>query len=292
MTEAVSALLDRLAASTSSYALVVHVPYLVALVAVLAEVAWLARRPGPRRRDVLADLATTGTMALVAVSVVAVVYAAALRVLWDAVTWLRPDGLAELWRQHPVAGAVAAFVAWDLAGWLYHVVGHRTRVGWAAHRPHHTGEHYDLTLGLRQTWLPIHGLAIHPLLAVAGFEFDTVVACAAVSNGWQVLLHTRAAVPVPRWLAAVVMTPATHRHHHRSEGAAVNLGPVLTIWDRLAGTWVAPEAPVPAAYGTGTTSRNPLAIELDGWRALVRDLRPRGRLAPWRSSGLVSSAAD
>jgi sterol desaturase/sphingolipid hydroxylase (fatty acid hydroxylase superfamily) len=168
-------------------------------------------------------------------------------------------------------GACAAFVVWDLAGWAYHWVGHRTRMGWAAHQVHHTGRGFDLTLGLRQTWLPVHGLVIYPLVALAGFRFEVVVVCAAMSNCWQVLQHLRAPVRFPRWLAAVVMTPESHRHHHGREAATVNLGPVFTIWDRAAGSWVPLGEPAPDAYGPEQPApANPIAVEIAGWRELGR----------------------
>ncbi|MEY2476831.1 MAG: hypothetical protein QOG87_2146 [Actinomycetota bacterium] len=252
------------------YALAVNVPYAIAFLLVGAEVAWIAGRPGAPRRAVLVSAATATGMAAGAF-VVAVFYTSALRWCWEIVAHARWDGAAAFWQQHPLLGAVAAFVAWDLAGWGYHLIGHRTRVGWAAHQPHHSGEHYDATLGLRQSWAPFHGLVVHPWLALAGFDLRVVVVCAAVSNCWQVLEHTSLPVRFPRWFAAVVMTPGAHRHHHGREGGAVNLGPVLTCWDRVAGTWLAPESPAPTTYGPArAASANPVRVELAGWAALVR----------------------
>ncbi len=169
---------------------------------------------------------------------------------------------------------MAAFVAWDFSGWVYHVIGHRTRIGWAAHQPHHSGSEYDATLGLRQSWTPFHGLVHHPLLALAGFDLRVVLVCAAVSNCWQVLEHTSLPVRFPRWFAAVVMTPAAHRHHHGRDGGLVSLGPFFTVWDRLAGTWVPAEHPAPLAYGPAVpASANPVTVELAGWVKLGRSIR-------------------
>ena len=258
----------------SAYALAVNVPYAVAFALVGAEVAWLARRPGPARRAVLSSAATATGMAAGALAV-GVLYTAVLRVLWEAVATLQWDGAARLWEAHPVVGAVAAFVAWDASGWVYHRIGHGTRIGWAAHQAHHSGTAYDATLGLRQSWAPFHGLLHHPLLALAGFDLRVVIVCAAVSNCWQVLEHTSLPVRFPRWFSAVVMTPAAHRHHHGRWGGARNLGPFLTCWDRLAGTWVPPDAPAPVAYGpVEEPSSNPVTLELAGWRELLRGRSP------------------
>jgi sterol desaturase/sphingolipid hydroxylase (fatty acid hydroxylase superfamily) len=271
----VAALVDRLVDVATPYDLALNLPYVVAVAAVATEVAWLARGRGPARKRVLASAATATAMALGGLAV-SVPYTVVFRALWRTVAMVRWEAAARLWEAHPVVGAVAAFVAWDLSGFVYHLIGHRTRIGWAAHQPHHSGTDFDATLGLRQSWVPVHGLVHQPLTALAGFDLRVVFVCAALSSGWQILEHTSLDVRFPGWLAAVVMTPAAHRHHHGRDGGAVNLGPVFTLWDRLAGTWVPAAAPAPTAYGpAGGSSANPLAIELAGWRELVRPARRR-----------------
>jgi sterol desaturase/sphingolipid hydroxylase (fatty acid hydroxylase superfamily) len=267
----------RVLETSTPYALAVNLPYALAFFLVAAEVAWLARRPGPRRAAVLLSAATASAMAAGAL-VVGVLYTAVLRFLWNLVATAQWDAAAEFWHGHPVVGAAAAFVAWDLSGWVYHLIGHRTRIGWAAHQPHHSGEGYDATLGLRQSWAPFHGLLHHPLLALAGFDLRVIVVCAAFSNCWQVLEHTSLPVRFPRWFEAHVMTPAAHRHHHGRDGGAVNLGPFFTWWDRLAGTWVSPDRPAPVDYGPARgASSNPVTVELAGWLALLRRHSPARR---------------
>lgn len=286
--------LGRVLDLATPYALAVNVPYALAFAGVAAEVAWLARRPGPARTQILRSAGTATAMAVGALTV-GLAYVAVFRWLWNGVAAFRWEPAADLWANHPVAGALVTFVAWDLSGWVYHVIGHRTRVGWAAHQVHHSGLGYDATLGLRQTWAPLHGLLHHPLLALAGFDFRTVVVCAAVSNCWQVLEHTSFPVRFPRWVEAVVMTPAAHRHHHGRLGGGVNLGPFFTMWDRLAGTWVPPDAPAPAAYGPERpSSDNPFAVEAAGWADLLHCARRRRgpqELPARRASPLLTPGA-
>jgi sterol desaturase/sphingolipid hydroxylase (fatty acid hydroxylase superfamily) len=255
------------------YALAVNLPYALAVALVAAEVAWLAREPGLRRRSVLRSAATAAGLGGGAL-IVGVVYTAVLRWSWGLLATYRLEAAADLWAAVPALGAVAAFVAWDAAGWGYHAIGHRTRWGWAAHQAHHSGSAYDATLGLRQTWTPFHGLLVHPLLALAGFDLRVIAVCASISYCWQVLEHTSLPVRLPAWFSAQVMTPAAHRHHHGRASEGVNLGPVLTWWDRLAGTWVPPEVPAPLAYGPAVAaSANPVRIQVDGWRTLARPQR-------------------
>ncbi len=256
--------------SATPYELAVNVPYALAFALVAAEVAWLATPAGPTRGAITRSAATATAMAAGAF-VVGILYTAILRHLWEAVASVGWEPAAGFWRAHAVVGAIVTFVAWDLAGWCYHLVGHRTRVGWAAHQAHHSGQGYDATLGLRQSWAPFHGLAIYPFLALAGFDLRVAFVCAAVSNCWQVLEHTSLPVRFPTWVAAHVMTPAAHRHHHGRDGGLVNLGPFFTWWDRIAGTWVPPDDPAPVAYAPDgpRASGNPITVELAGWVALA-----------------------
>ena len=265
----------------SAYDLAVSVPYALAVALVAVEVAWrAAQRTGLARRTVLRSAGTAAAMAAGAFAV-GFLYTAVLRTLWNALAAFRFEPAAALWHDHPIAGAAAAFVAWDASGWLYHVIGHRTRIGWAAHQPHHTGEEFDASLGLRQSWAPFHGLLHHPLLALAGFDLRVIVVCAAFSNAWQMLEHTSVPIRFPAWFEAHVMTPAAHRHHHGRDGGADNLGPFFTWWDRLTGTWVPPDAPAPEAYGPPIpASANPLAVEVAGWTGLVRSYRASRRSHP------------
>ena len=255
--------------------------YMVVAVVVVVELLWLRHtRHDPSRER---DAATAAGMAAGAV-VVGVVYTAAFAGLWHVVGSRASGGLVQLWQDHPVLAFISAFVAWDASGFAYHLVGHRTRVGWAAHRPHHTGTEYNVALGLRQSWAPWHGLLIHPVLALGGWDLRTIAMCVAVSNLWQLLEHSAAPVRLPAWLRSVVMTPESHRHHHLLDAGAVNLGPVFTIWDRLCGTWVPGPVGSEATYGVGgPVSANPLRVELQGWGELLR------RHQPWSARPPVAS---
>lgn len=250
---------------------------------VAAEMAVLERRDPDgthMRRKALRTAVTMATGALA----VGVLYGALFSYLWSITGHLAPSGARGLWERHPVLAALCAFVAWDFSGWIYHLIGHRSRLGWAAHSPHHSGPRYDASLALRLTWMPWHGLTHHPLLALAGFRFELILGCLAVSNTLQALQHSSTLPEAPRWLAAVVMTPAAHRHHHGPEGAHRNLGPVLTIWDRMAGTWYPPTEVPATPHGHDTTSARPargaVGTELAGWLEVLRGVRHR---APTRA---------
>ncbi len=182
------------------------------------------------------------------------------------------------WDGMPLLSFVGAFVAWDAVGYVYHWLGHRTRLGWAAHQPHHTGQTYDLTLAWRQSWLPVHGVVL-PLVALGGWSLSTIVVCAALSNTLQAVQHLSAWHRAPQSIRAVFHTAVQHRHHHRSDqgsrfdrrqAVAVNLGPVFTVWDRLFGTYVDGTVSPDAGYGVrGVRGDRLFVAQFAGWRALL-----------------------
>ncbi len=164
---------------------------------------------------------------------------------------------------------VACFVAVDLVAYLYHLSGHRTQVGWASHRVHHLGPDFDMSLALRQPWLPVHGLFVVPLPAIGGFSLEMVAACSAISLAYQAVQHTSR-----EWrlgaLEVVLVSGRAHRHHHSIDGDVANLGAVLSVWDRAFGTLRSGPVAPGALFGSGEPEPiNPLRIQTDGWRRLV-----------------------
>jgi sterol desaturase/sphingolipid hydroxylase (fatty acid hydroxylase superfamily) len=249
---------------------------LVGIVAIIFEVSWIVLTATLNRTThgakVLRSLGV-GTVMFLVSTVMAVAYGSVLRVAWAALHRISPSGLARLWEKLPLVAAIVCFVTWDATGFLYHWLGHRFRIGWAAHSPHHSGAAFDITVGLRQTWLPIFALPVQASVALLGFDLRLVASVAAISNIVQLLQHS-SLLRLPRFLEAVVVGPGTHRLHH--EYGTVNLGPVFTIWDHLAGTWMR----VPVLSGqivSGTRSHvavreNPFVIEVAGWVGLFRSV--------------------
>lgn len=253
--------------TTSGSSVLVSALLIVSTLVVLSEVLWIMVVSPSRRPTVLISLAL-GSVMMLGAMVVGVGYTALLRLVWTPLMAVAPLDLSAFWRGNSALALVVAFVVWDAIGWVYHWIGHRTAVGWAAHRPHHSGANFDITLALRQSWTPVVALALHPVMALLGFDLPMVVAVSAASNVWQLLEHSSVPVPFPKWFAAAVITPAAHRHHHAT-GDGTNLGPVLTIWDRVAGTWVPEGARADdGVLASWSRSANPLRLQFDGWREL------------------------
>jgi sterol desaturase/sphingolipid hydroxylase (fatty acid hydroxylase superfamily) len=116
------------------------------------------------------------------------------------------------------------------------------------------------------TWLAL--LRKHPLAYLLALFVDTVpllllglpvwaiAACALVRSSWGYFIHADVPWtlgPLGKWFIA----PAAHRLHHIDdlELCGSNYGGVLTLWDRLFGTWIDPAPYVGCRTGVDGGSR-------------------------------------
>jgi len=139
---------------------------------------------------------------------------------------------------------VLSFLLVDLLNYTFHRLSHGIPALWRLHAIHHSDEHVTALTG------QLH----HPLELVVSYVFllflyvvlgMPVVAAIiyglvyAVENAFS---HADVALPpwLDRWLRWIIVTPDLHRTHHSRdmrEGNS-NFGQVLTIWDRLFGTYI------------------------------------------------------
>jgi sterol desaturase/sphingolipid hydroxylase (fatty acid hydroxylase superfamily) len=173
---------------------------------------------------------------------------------------------------------VLVLFAEDLTYYWFHRLSHRCRFWWAAHINHHSSQHYNLSTALRQTWTGgIFEWVLWLWLALVGFPPALIVSAKGVSLVYQFWIHTEAIGHLPRWIEAVMNTPAHHRVHHATNPRYLdrNFAGIFIIWDRLFGTFIDEETDDPCRYGIvrNIGSFNPLRIALHEWVAIGRDLR-------------------
>ena len=134
---------------------------------------------------------------------------------------------------------VVGFLACDFVHYVYHWLGHKTRIFWAPHVTHHSSEYFNMSHGYRINviqsfyrflfWAPLCFLGIPPVI-VLFVDFIT-----AVQN---FLVHTEKVrkLGILDW---IFNTPSNHRVHHGTnpEYLDKNLGGVLMIFDHLFGTY-------------------------------------------------------
>lgn len=188
------------------------------------------------------------------------------------------------------------FVAWDLCFYWMHRLHHRIPLLWAVHEVHHTGAHFNLSLGVRNSWYSsLTSLLFVWPLAVLGLPVEVFVAVSSFHYSVQLYNHN-SWVRRSGWLERVMITPSHHRVHHATHPLYMNrnFGGTFLLWDRLFGSFQPERADVPMEFGVRgdvLRSYNPLWANHAG--LMQRLWRRWPRLQAWgaqsASAGMVGS---
>ncbi|MGL4768498.1 MAG: sterol desaturase family protein [Formosimonas sp.] len=153
------------------------------------------------------------------------------------------------------------FVAWDACFYWMHRLHHKIPLLWAVHVVHHQGEHFNLSLGIRNSWYSsLSNFPFVAILAVLGLPVELFVVVSSIHYSVQFYNHN-GLVGRSGWLDAFLVTPLHHRVHHGMDEPYIdkNFGGTLLLWDYLFGTFQTQVADVPLRFGTHTPmlSHNP-----------------------------------
>jgi sterol desaturase/sphingolipid hydroxylase (fatty acid hydroxylase superfamily) len=197
---------------------------------------------------------------LVGVLTVTLIFGA---LLGDLFRWLADHrvGLLHMVDIPAWLAAVVGFLLLDFSDYVFHRLSHRLRPLWLLHCVHHSDTDVDVSTNLRHhplhvlctvAWKLVSAAAIGaPLLVFMAHEI-AVITVAHVHHaaiGWPPV--------VDRWLAWLVVTPRGHWLHHslQRDRTDRNFGVTLSLWDRLAGTYSAPDAGA-ASFGLDALAAN------------------------------------
>jgi sterol desaturase/sphingolipid hydroxylase (fatty acid hydroxylase superfamily) len=231
----------------------------VAVVFLIEQRAPAERRPINARGHLL-DVGYLIAHAVVVVPVIVLIGAGFSSSLANAAPWLVLPRVDTVPRWLFVG---LALVAIDAVDWVAHLANHKITSLWRLHAVHHSQEELSILSTFRT----------HPLVHVT-FVFSAVPILALAANAATpaVLLTAYAclgALPHAnvRWtygrLGRYVISPSFHRRHHSpTKRLDVNLGTVLTVWDRMTKRAVFPD-PAAAVAPTGLAGR-PIPVEQSG----------------------------
>ncbi len=184
-----------------------------------------------------------------------------------------------------------ALLAWDFGFYWLHRLHHRFRLLWAVHVVHHQGEHFNLSLGVRNSWYSsLTSIPFFMLLALAGVPLSVFITVSILHYGIQLFNHN-ALTPKLGFLEKILVTPAHHRVHHVNELAYSNrnFGGSFIFWDKLFGTFGPSLPSEPFAYGVrgDKSSVNPFwASNLPFLRYFKLPFQPSANAARFRCSAL------
>ncbi|MBR0650332.1 sterol desaturase family protein [Roseomonas terrae] len=185
---------------------------------------------------------------------------------------------------HPlamVAAALIPFMTTDFSLYWTHRLFHRFPLLWRAHRLHH--EPVTLTpLTAFRFWpqeqiihiaggVFMNGLGLGIVAMAFGARVDpaTLLGVNAFTLVWNLafshLRHSHVALPFPRWLSYVLVSPHMHQAHHSADAEQhdKNFATVFALWDWMFGTLYLPRREerfrfgvdvAPSAPGTPVTS--------------------------------------
>ena len=152
---------------------------------------------------------------------------------------------------------VLSVVLLDFVAYLFHRIYHQVPLFWRFHSPHHSDVVFEtstairfhpgellLSLGVRIAVVWALGI---PVLALLVFE--------GVYIFFNLLEHSDFNLP-PKWdgrLSRFFITPSLHRLHHSTDRKELNsnFGTILSVWDRLLGTYRGTESERKISVGLG-----------------------------------------
>ncbi|HWT08231.1 MAG TPA: sterol desaturase family protein [Roseomonas sp.] len=162
---------------------------------------------------------------------------------------------------HPLAMACAAlipFAATDLSLYWTHRIFHRYPLLWRAHRLHHEPPLLTPLTAFR-FWPQeqvvhigcgafMNGLGLGIVATAFGAKVDplTLLGVNAFTVVWNLgfshLRHSHIALPFPRWLSFILVSPHMHQAHHSADAAQhdKNFATVFALWDWMFGTLYLP----------------------------------------------------
>lgn len=156
---------------------------------------------------------------------------------------------------------VFTFIGWDFCFYWLHRMHHKIPLFWKIHVVHHEGEHFGLSLGLRNSWYSsLSSIPFFLTLAVLGVPVEIFIGVSAVHYFIQFYNHN-GVVTDSGILEKFMVTPAKHRVHHglNPEYIDKNFCGTFNIWDKLFGTYQQKIEGVDIIYGVHepTNTDNP-----------------------------------
>ncbi len=148
------------------------------------------------------------------------------------------------WIEIPfVAAALLASLLWDAWIYAWHRLNQRTPFFWRFHQVHHSDVQMDLSTALRfhPGEILLSSLANIVVFTALGIALEYMILYKVVFNLNVLFHHSNVAIP-EKWdriLRLFLVSPNMHRVHHsrRMRETNSNYSSVLSVWDRLFGTY-------------------------------------------------------
>jgi sterol desaturase/sphingolipid hydroxylase (fatty acid hydroxylase superfamily) len=149
------------------------------------------------------------------------------------------------WTNAGIIGTIIiSFLVLDFfGGWLVHLTEHKVKLLWRFHVVHHADNNVDVTTGLRHHPVEsvLRGLFFFIGIAISGAPMYAVMIFQTILVLSTAFTHANISLPswLDRGLSFILVSPNMHKvhHHWKQPFTDSNYGAILSIWDRLMGTF-------------------------------------------------------
>jgi sterol desaturase/sphingolipid hydroxylase (fatty acid hydroxylase superfamily) len=153
-------------------------------------------------------------------------------------------GLVQLLNANIIGSVIITFFVLDFCvGWLVHITEHKVPLLWRFHVVHHADNNVDVTTGLRHHPIEsiLRGLFFFIGIFVAGAPmyavmiYQTILVFATAFTHANINLSAK----IDKALSYIIVSPNMHKvhHHYKQPYTDSNYGAVLSVWDRILGTF-------------------------------------------------------
>ena len=139
---------------------------------------------------------------------------------------------------------IVSFLLLDFfGGWLVHITEHKIPLLWRFHVVHHADNNVDVTTGLRHHPVEsvLRGLFFFIGIFISGAPMYAVMIFQTILVLSTAFTHANIRLPaaIDKVLSFIFVSPNMHKvhHHWKQPFTDSNYGAVLSIWDRVLGTF-------------------------------------------------------
>ncbi len=163
----------------------------------------------------------------------------------------------------------------DFLYYWEHRLEHEVRFLWSYHSIHHSSPIYNYTTALRVSLLSsFTGWIFHIPAVLIGFDPYLVLLAFFLVLSYQAWLHTEL-IPKLGWFEKIFVTPSQHRVHHGADKPYLdkNYGGLLSIWDRMFGSFQEERHKPTYGLTKPINTINPVKVHLAEFINIYKDLK-------------------
>lgn len=171
---------------------------------------------------------------------------------------------------------IPCYILFDFCSYWAHRISHHVRFFWGTHVPHHSADHYNLTVSFRLSWVQYVKIIFFLPVALVGFHPVIIFVTNQVAILYQFWQHTEYIKKLHPVIEYIFATPSGHRVHHGSQDKYINknFGATFIIWDRIFGTFQPEEETV--VYGLTHPlehKHDPFHINFHEYISIIEDVK-------------------